>query len=334
MTAQAEDYVTFKRTRYQLLGIHAKDREADQILFDPANFGLKPTMMSTGCYRGFYCTYRITGGRLYLENLTVRDAGKSYPPINDVGPDLEGDTKGDYHSGSYANIRLALPFTGRLRLASRDNDRYHRHMGFQETISYKKVIDLVFENGCLVDEEDLSGKLRLLRSVQLIVKEYLSHNWLPRETIRELKNCYGIIDDDIGDSFSRHFRTIDPHQVIFILEKAIASKRKPGWFINNFAECYDDKHSYARSFAALGFIGIPDEVQEYLMDLENEKTTEEQVVLSFLKALLESKAKKVWCETLHVILGRAYEKSVADPGLKKLIRKFLSNSTTHSWGEL
>jgi len=334
MTAQAQDYVTFKRTRYQLLGIGTKDQESDQILFDPIEFGLKPTMMSTGCYRGFHCTYRITGGMIYLENLKVRDANKSYPSINNVSPVLEGSIKGDGHSGSYSDIRLALPFTGRLRLAKGHNEAYHRNMGFQETVSFKKVIDLVFENGCVVSEEDVSENLRLLRSVQSIVKEYLSHNWLPKETIRDLKKYYGIIDDDIDDSFCRYLRAIDPHQVLFILEKAIASKRTPAWFISNFAECYDDKHNYARSFAALGFLGIPGELQEYLMDFENDTTTEEQVVLSFLKALLESRAKKVWCETLHVILGRAYEKSAVDPGLKKQIRKFLSGSTARTWGDL
>jgi len=57
----------------------------------------------------------------------------------------------------YEEIRVASRFTGRLLIARNLVQDQYVHMGFQKPAAYKTVIELVVEEGKVVDEIDRSA---------------------------------------------------------------------------------------------------------------------------------------------------------------------------------
>src|SRR5688572_6490969 len=66
MTAQIHDHVEYAGVPYSLSAVHGEP------LFDPAAHGLRPVMMHTACYRGFYVMYAVTNGELVLRELAIK----------------------------------------------------------------------------------------------------------------------------------------------------------------------------------------------------------------------------------------------------------------------
>lgn len=48
---------------------------------------MKPTMMNTACYRGFFSLYELTAEGLFLKELTLRTKDDKYLPIAGVTPE-------------------------------------------------------------------------------------------------------------------------------------------------------------------------------------------------------------------------------------------------------
>jgi hypothetical protein len=65
MTAQFNDSIKIGTEYYAIAGIKGRG------LFDPATLGIKTTMMSTACYRGYTCTYALLDHTLCLTELHV-----------------------------------------------------------------------------------------------------------------------------------------------------------------------------------------------------------------------------------------------------------------------
>ena len=53
MTAQIPDSVMFEGHEFSLLGLSGSDLDS---LLSPEQFGMQPAMITTACYRGFYCS--------------------------------------------------------------------------------------------------------------------------------------------------------------------------------------------------------------------------------------------------------------------------------------
>ena len=75
--------------------LHAIIYEADEYLllysepghvFHPKQFGITTDKLSSGCLRGFDCTFEIKDGGLFLASLEVRAKDGLYPLINDTPP--------------------------------------------------------------------------------------------------------------------------------------------------------------------------------------------------------------------------------------------------------
>ncbi len=151
MTAQITDRVVYQGESYQIIGVKGG------LLPAPQSFGIVPQMMSTACYRGYFVEYACEGSRLFLSEMTVRAA--EYKPINGV----EVQIGGTFNSGQYFDIDLPLKFTGGLLIAKDFISARYVHMGFQKPTSFQTVIELLIEDGKIVEVLDHSRKVAQMR---------------------------------------------------------------------------------------------------------------------------------------------------------------------------
>ncbi|MBX3081541.1 MAG: hypothetical protein KF716_07870 [Anaerolineae bacterium] len=145
MTAQIPDNFIYRGEEYALVG-----KEGDGLL-TPLDYGMRPVMIHTACYRGFYCAYLVTEDGLYLTNMTVRTADDVYPVVDGYQPSVRDFT------AIYRDMRILTNFTGKLRLARDFIEELYIHMGFQKPSAFRTVLDFQFSEGKLQNITDLSA---------------------------------------------------------------------------------------------------------------------------------------------------------------------------------
>jgi len=128
-------------------------------LISPEQFGMRPEMIHTACYRGFYATYELTETGLYLRELTLCEKDGNYLPINGVLPEKEN------YQASYYNLTVLVPFTGRIRFAKDFIQEMYIHMGFQRPTAFKTVYDITLDNGRVVKLNDQSKEMERKRGL-------------------------------------------------------------------------------------------------------------------------------------------------------------------------
>lgn len=151
MTAQISDTFLFKGEEYELIGVAGGD------LISPEQYGMRPMMMHTACYRGFYATYELTDDGLYLRELTLREENGEYKPIDGVLPDKEE------HQASYHNLNVRTSFSGKLRLAKDFIRELYVHMGFQKPSAFRTVLDVTLKEGKVIELRDRSKEMEEIR---------------------------------------------------------------------------------------------------------------------------------------------------------------------------
>jgi hypothetical protein len=162
MTAQISDIVRYLDRNFSLSGVKGTG------LFDPRQHGLEPQMLSTACYRGFICTYRVVDEGLYLEELRVGLSHEQKQAINaGKGPLLFGQkphTGPDHHSRiMYSGLHSPVAFSGGLLLADGFMRELYVHMGFHPAWKFREVHELLFEEGMLVEAVDCSAAMARVR---------------------------------------------------------------------------------------------------------------------------------------------------------------------------
>ena len=171
MTAQISDTVQIRGEEYLLIGHNARG------LFHPQSVGISPNMISTACYEGFYSTYEFAEDVLYLKELTVRDANNEYPPINGVAAraTVEGvfyaDQNGEWQHRIetddtvriYSDVRMRIPYTGKLRLAKDLLPELYIHMGYQKASAFRVVVDITLFQGKIAAINDRSAEMEKKR---------------------------------------------------------------------------------------------------------------------------------------------------------------------------
>lgn len=138
------------------------------MLFDPKNYGMEPHASSTACWRGYWCEYAIEDDELLLKDLYLYNSDDKYPPLNGVEVSLpefkeykcQGGKKiimkAHFGHRVYKDVNIPIPYTGKILLGDGFMREYYIHMGFQRGWAYKKLIELVFEEGILLECNDLS----------------------------------------------------------------------------------------------------------------------------------------------------------------------------------
>jgi hypothetical protein len=155
MTAQILDTFLFNGEQYSVINITGD-------LVSPEQFGMTPVMLHTACWRGFYATYEFTENALYLKALTLREENENYVSIGGIKPTIEDG------EATYLNLHELIQFTGQVRLAKGFIEKYYIHMGYQEPIAFRTVLDLTLKDGMVVEIKDLSEEVMHLRGETLL----------------------------------------------------------------------------------------------------------------------------------------------------------------------
>jgi hypothetical protein len=148
LTAQIPDKLAAGEKTYDILAAQGTG------LFDPAAYGMKPEMIHTACYRGYYCSYGLQEDQLFLQSLTIRSANGEHPPLQGKAPTREPRLP----AAVYHDIALPIKFSGSLTLGSEFDSNRYIHMGFQNPSAYGVVVEAVFEHGRLTFWNTISDR--------------------------------------------------------------------------------------------------------------------------------------------------------------------------------
>src|SRR5262245_43548610 len=182
MTAQTSDKVFYRDTAFSVAGVNGSG------LFEPSEYGIRPAMISTACWRGYHCTYEVAGGSLLLAkvNLGLAEEDRAAAERGE-GPRLFGrvprryiihgrrvvhDAAGSGEEASWESddfavegLREPVPFTGGLLLGTGFIEDQYVHMGFHPAWKFREVHELVFDRGLVVKEADRSAELAEFRGM-------------------------------------------------------------------------------------------------------------------------------------------------------------------------
>jgi len=163
MTAQINDRFRHHDTEYSVAGISEGE------LFDPAVLDLNPAMASTACWRGYQVVYSVPESYLIVADLHVNllEEGQEYqskqgPTINGITP-ARSREEYEFFNNHYTGLNYHLEYTGGLLLADGFIQNLYVHMGFHPAWKYERVIELVFDNGVLLQEFDRSERMAEVR---------------------------------------------------------------------------------------------------------------------------------------------------------------------------
>lgn len=180
MTAQISDTVLYHKKSCAIAGINGSG------LFDPVQYGIKPAMISTACWRGYYCTYEVADTSLFLTQLNIglseadRDKAEQGDGLKLLGKiptrhnkfghpiDLKNNKTMRNWEFSYFRVdslRELIPFTGGLLLGDDFIREMYVHMGFHPAYKFRNVYELVFDHGQLVEEHDRSSQMAQFREM-------------------------------------------------------------------------------------------------------------------------------------------------------------------------
>lgn len=171
MTAQIPDEYIVSRKPYSLIAM------SNDIEFNPRDFGIEPVAMHSGCWRGYFCKYRINKKGLFLDELNI-NSNAPLPTIDGIEPQIYSQYD-NVCSGRYKRLKRKIDYTGSIVLGTGFLDQYYIHMGFQRAWAYEKVIEVVFEKGNVVKIIDHSEKVNEIREAidsgkDLVGRSYIS----------------------------------------------------------------------------------------------------------------------------------------------------------------
>lgn len=150
MTSQIPDRFLYIGEQYTLVALDGEG------LIKPQDYGMKPKMLHTGCYRGFYSTYEVTNDGLFLTEMVIGKVEEGYQPIQAIMPKQPDSNSHSYFT--YKGLKLFAPFTGTLKIAKDFIKELYIHMGYQKASAYETVLEFKFEKGKFVMMKDISSE--------------------------------------------------------------------------------------------------------------------------------------------------------------------------------
>ncbi|ODG97124.1 MULTISPECIES: hypothetical protein [unclassified Nostoc] len=150
MTSQIPDTFLYQGEKYELVALDGER------LITPQDYGMKPQMLHTACYRGFYSTYEITNDGLFLTEMVIGEVEEGHKSIQGIMPKLPSQNSHGYPT--YKGLRLITPFAGRIRLGKDFIQELYVHMGYQKPTAYETLLEFAFEVGKLVSMQDISDE--------------------------------------------------------------------------------------------------------------------------------------------------------------------------------
>jgi hypothetical protein len=169
MTGQMHDNIKYKGQDYNLIN------SSEEIDFDPEAYGVKAEAPHTALWRGYQCEYIIKDDSLCIKDLYVYNHDNEYPPINGVSS--------TENSGWYYDVNIVLDYRGKIVCGSGFSGEFYIHMGFQLPWAYDRMIEITFDKGLKIKEQNYS---ELARKLRFIYSEYQEQ--LDEADISEYKN--------------------------------------------------------------------------------------------------------------------------------------------------
>jgi hypothetical protein len=152
VTTQQEDFVTYKREDYELLGDYSKQLPMLQ------QYGIKPIEMGLDCLKGYIAHYTVKDEVLYRTFLHVNARSNHYPTIAGVTPKPAKNGIGVV----YTPLQELIPLSGKIVIGKDVVCRWYPD--FRRPDDYRTVLRLTFDAGNLQMVEDVSVKASLIRA--------------------------------------------------------------------------------------------------------------------------------------------------------------------------
>ncbi|HOP62558.1 MAG TPA: hypothetical protein PK358_10845 [Spirochaetota bacterium] len=138
-------------------------------IFNPEDYDFTPRSTCTASHRGFRSVFGLNNGHLFLVQLdislySVEEEGwipEKGMPLNGVEPEF-GQSSSIFNN-MYRNVNLPLDYSGTILIADEFVQELYVHIGFPMAWKYEKVIELTFKSGKLLQEEDRSDEMKILR---------------------------------------------------------------------------------------------------------------------------------------------------------------------------
>ncbi len=164
MTAQIHDEFMLNGQDYSIVGVNGR------ALFEPQKYELEPESRCSACWRGFYCKYALVNNGLVLDTLHISFSSRVPLKLTITAPELFGikpkktEDNFSWFDYYYSDLKLPVSFTGGLLIADGFIEELYVHMGFHPAWKYKKVYELLFQDGVNIELRDISQKIEVIRA--------------------------------------------------------------------------------------------------------------------------------------------------------------------------
>jgi hypothetical protein len=154
MTPQRGDEITFENELYDI--VYPPEYT---MLFSPQDYGLIPIAISTDCYRGYFCHFKVSSNQLFLENLSIAFENEEtndqelFEKLPEFGKWL----------AEYKNLNLPICYTGHLLLSSYYTLVYKKQRKYRKK-KLEIILDLSIESGKVVSVANRSEQMKVERS--------------------------------------------------------------------------------------------------------------------------------------------------------------------------
>lgn len=168
MTIQISPHLQYQGIEYT--AINVKSRLFDDY-FNPAQYGFSPSPLSSACWAGYTCFFKVETDILFLDTVTINEAKDFKPFLFNQPPETRkrfSDMEGKL---IYRNLKKPIIFTGSIFIANDYISSHYIPRGYEASnLPYKTIIQLVFQHGILIKAIDHSETMQELRDY------YDSHN--------------------------------------------------------------------------------------------------------------------------------------------------------------
>lgn len=190
MTAQINDRVFHRKTTFGISRCRGTGR------FEPRLHGILPEMMHSACLRCYHVGYAIEDSQLFLIDLTF-GAGDSpaeavrngkIPSLFGRKARLDGFV---FSSWVIDELHHPVAFSGGMLLGAKFIEELYCHHGFQALWKYRVAREVLFDNGRLVEDIDLSSEMQAIHT-RILVQELdpLQHSAHLRMVEHWAQSCY------------------------------------------------------------------------------------------------------------------------------------------------
>ncbi|MDG9670107.1 hypothetical protein ONV78_20390 [Hahella sp. CR1] len=167
MTEQTLESIIYKNKEMKITYVNGDG------LFCPFGYRIFPVGRDTGCIIGYNCLYEIKGNLFVLTDLSVNNSSRldsfasptTPPPINGIPPiDMRNrQYRFDY---LYKDIGLWVNYSGGLLLGGGYIADFSYYSGcLNASCWYEDSYEIVFENGEIIYERDLTEKMKEYRNI-------------------------------------------------------------------------------------------------------------------------------------------------------------------------